>query len=777
MEQSQESEDLRYVGRPITPKSAFAKTVALTKYHSDIVLPDMLYAKFLRSPHAHAKIRKIDTTRAKNLPGVHAIITLEDVPDEYIVEHTTRYVILGNEIQIPGDRKILDRQVRFVGDYVAAVAAVDEETAEKAVKLIEVEYDVLPTIFDPEKALEPDAPKVYLQGNVFNGSPEKPTLTFVKGDAISAFEKADLVIEKKYSSKFQCPTPMEPRCCIASWEGNFLTLWDTIQEPYVLRKTMSKVFGLPEENVRIDASVSGGGFGGRAYPGPHEFLLAVLSKKTGRPVKVWFSRREETICCQLRPETRSFVKAGFKNDGTLVAFQTKFILNVGAWNPFDFGVPQHVARIATLLYGKCPNIQTDIFVVYTNLPIGGGWRSFGSAEANFAVDQTMDEAASKLSIDPIEIRKLNHVTPGTDLAPMFPGLKMSSVGLDACLDRGAREIGWKDRRRTAASVKSTRDQVVRGVGVAIGSHSGGIRRPPATAKLEFNRQGKVLLRIGTPDIGTEQATTQSQIAAETLGIPPDDITVQQALTEDDVEDSGIIGSRSTASVGWANVRACKAARKTLLANASEMLQESAKGLQVDGRTIISKKSGRKVTVAEVCSYAHDKGEGIQAEGLFKENCEGALGFAAGFAEVEVDKLTGRVKVLRYISVQDAGKVVNPLILEGQMQGAVTQGLGYAMSEQLVFDPKTGTVLNPSFIEYRVPTMLDLPELKCIAIDGFEPLGVYGAKGGGEVSITAVAPAICNAVANALGARSYEIPLTPPVVQSISSTVEFSEKEP
>lgn len=737
--------------------------MARTKYHSDMVLPGMLYARFLRSPYAHAIIKGIDVSRAKLLPGVHAVVTYEDVPDEFITEHATKYVIIGNVVKIPGDRKILDQRLRFVGDYVAGVAAEDEQTAEKALGLIEVEYDELTPVFDPEEALKPSSPKLYEAGNVFNGSPEKPTLTFAKGDVKRGFEVADLVIERKYASHFQVAMPMESRCCVAEWEGDFLTMWVTLQEPYVARRIMSRVFGLPLQNVRVNASVFGGGYGSRALPQPVEFMAAMMAKMSGRPVKARLSRREEPISNHNRPETITFVKAGFKKDGTLTALDTRIIMNVGAWNPTEVGVPQHMARVATLLYARCPNISCQILVVYTNLPVGCGWRSFGSAEAIFPIEEMMDEAAGKLMIDPIELRKKNHVRTGDNLAPMFPSLNMSSVGLDTCMERGAREIGWYQRMKRGSSSErdiSLRGDKAVGIGFSMGSHSGGIRRPPSNAMIEFDHQGKATLKIGTPDIGTEQATTQSQLAAETLGISVDDITVLQADTVHDVEDAGILGSRSTSSMGWATVRACRAAKRMLLEKASQMLAESVDQLDVKEGVVISKATRRSVPVPAVCSKAKEEGSKIEGRGLFTDNCEGVLGFAVGFAKVEVDLRTGKVTVLKYVNFQDAGKVVNPSILEVQMQGSVIQGLGYALDEELVYDRKTGTVLNPTFLEYHVPTFLDIPELKCVAIDGFEPLGVYGAKGAAEVGITPVAPAICNAVADALGVRSYTIPLTP-----------------
>lgn len=762
------SERLFTVGKSVAPIYGFEKAAGLLRFPADINLPNMLWMKILRSPHAHAKIIDVDATAAKKIPGVAAIVTHRDVPR----------VLFGpyqNEIYP------LDEEVRFVGDTVAAVAAEDWNIAEEATRAIRVTYQVLPAIHDPESGAKSDAPGAVLKfpesrdlrpgdirpdqlgtaGNVIGLKDGGPTVVNERGDVEHGLAQSDVVVERIFRQSEVNAVSHEPRACVAVYENGQCTLWCSVQDPYRLQDSVARVLNLPMEAVRVVATNLGGAFGVKVT-GRFAVLCALLARTTGRPVKIWFSREEESLDSHNRSALIHYVKAGANKDGSLTALKVRTFLDNGYW-PYG-GLGQNIAfAICTRpidLYHRCPNVKWEVFAVRTNRPSTGPYRGRADAESHFPIESVMDELAHGIDMDPIEFRLKNRLREGDDLCSA-PKKIVSTVWVEEAARKGAETIGWERRSSLSLSSRGARK---RGMGMALVIHSCG-SNPAGTSEAEvtIDCEGKIALFSGTPDQGSEQQTTLRQMVAEVFGVGLDDVQGANADTATCPYDSGPFSSRTVYATGIAVTRAAQEARGKLLERASALLGEAVDNLEVGKKSIWARsRASTRVTLGDLAKLA---GGSVGAKGIHngKEDHLFAYGFAAAFAEVEVDVETGAVKVVRLVSSHDVGRAINPMIVEGQISGGAVQGLGYALSEGFYFDPRTGTALNQWFLDLRTPSILDTPDVEPVIVELGEPTHPFGAKGCSEISYVGVAPAIANAICHATGARVTELPMTPDVV--------------
>jgi len=759
------SGELFTVGKSVAPVYGIEKATGEMRFPADVNLPNMLWMKILRSPHAHAKIAAIDVNEALKMPGVAAALTHEDVPK----------ILFGpyqNEIYP------LDEELRFVGDTVAAVAAEDWNIAEQAIRAIRVTYESLPAILDAEAGAAPGAPDAVVHyperheikpgdirpdqlaifGNIVGLKEGGPTVVNQRGDVERGFAESDVVVERVFRQSEVNAVSHEPRACVAVYENDRCTLWCSVQDPYRLQNSAARVLGLPMEAVRVVSTNLGGAFGVKVT-GRFAILCALLARKTGRPVKIWFTREEESLDSHNRSALTHYVKAGAKKDGSLTALQVRTFQDNGYW-PFG-GLGQNLAfAICTRpidLYHRCPNVTWEVFVVRTNYPSTGPYRGRADAESHFPIESAMDELAHAIRMDPIEFRLKNRLREGDDLCSA-PGKVVSTVWVEEAARAGAKAIGWERRSAVAAATPGPRK---RGIGMAMVIHSCG-SNPAGTSEAEvvIDRDGRISLYSGTPDQGSEQQTTLRQMVAEIFGVAPDDVHGSNADTSTCPYDSGPFSSRTVYATGIAASRAAEEAKQKVLEQAASLLKRETRDLDVGKNVVwIGSEPSRKLQLSDVVGFA---GGSINGKGIHngKEDRLFAYGFAAAFAEVEVDVGTGEVKVLRLVSAHDVGRAINPMIVEGQILGGAAQGLGYALTEGFCFDPRTGTALNQWFLDLRTPSILDIPDIEPVMVELGEPTHPFGAKGCSEISYVGVAPAVANAVYNAAGIRLTELPMTP-----------------
>ncbi len=739
------------VGKTVARLEGLAKVTASTLYGVDLKFPGMLYARILRSPYAHARVVKIDTSAASALPGVRAVLTLDDSPP---VNYNAVYSGLSDKFvkHLVQDQRVFDEVVRYVGEAVAAVAADDPLTAERALDLIEVEYEPLPEVFDPESALAPGAPTLHPHSpdNIV-GRP----IVFQMGDLDKGFAEADLVLEDRYTTPRHQGTPMEPHVCVASWDPmGKLTVWTSTQIPFRVRFVLARVLGISEGRIRVIMPEIGGGFGAKQEVSI-EPICALLAKKAGRPVKLELNRTEEFAYTTTRHGAIMDLKMGARKDGTLTAMDGRLILDTGAYVAHGMGVATLASISFTGIY-RCPNLRYEAKVVYTNLPISGALRGFGQFQVLFPVESTMDMLADKLGLDPLEIRLKNHIQVGEpDPRTRFI---IESCGLDECISEGARRIGWQEKRQSHGE-----GTVRRGVGMACIMDVSGAKPflpEQSAAIIKCNEDGSVTLLTGVADSGQGIRTTLAQIVAEELQIGAEQVHVTAGDTEITPFDLGNYASRTTYVAGRAVQEAALVVKRGLTEMASELLEARPEDLVWEGGHIFPKGAPQKaVSVPQVARFAqHTKAVSIMGTASHTPP-HNAPGFQAHFVDIEVDTETGRVKVLKVVAANDVGKAINPQDCEGQIEGGVVQGLGFALGEEMRFD-ESGHPINPRFSEYGVPGPDGLPEIETVLVESIEPSGAFGAKGIGDIVVTAMAPAIANAIYNATGARVRSLPLNP-----------------
>ncbi|HSM58356.1 MAG TPA: xanthine dehydrogenase family protein molybdopterin-binding subunit [Candidatus Sulfomarinibacteraceae bacterium] len=742
--------DFAVIGTSPKRIDGIEKVTGRARYAADVHLPGLLFGKIKRSTVAHANIASIDTSKALALPGVKAVLTHENVPR---VLHAGQPHPRSSSVW--KDQYIFDRRVRFMGEGVAVVAAVSEEIAEEALDLIEVEYDPLPAVFDVEEAMQPDAPQIHgAECNLV-----LPPHIVDWGDVEKGFEEADFIVEGVYSTGRPSPSYMEPNACVCKYElDGRLTIWSSTQCAFMVRGILSEVLDIPIHHVRVIVEHMGGGFGAKQDLFQHEFLCALLAKETGRPVKMEYTRKESFLGGRTRHPTKIWLRQGVKNDGTITARQARYITDTGAYGSHGPGVTRVGAQSLTSLY-RCPNVYAEGICVYTNTPISGAFRGYGVVQSYFALDTQMDEIAEKLGLDPAEYKMQQAVGDG-DLTPSEHTIHGNPLA--SCIRRAIEESNWHEMRR---QTKNQSGRKLRGWGIGTEMHGSsaypGIKEQ-SNAIVKMNEDGSVHLLTGTAGLGTGAHTALSQIAAEELGVRFEDVTVTHGDTDVVPFDIGAYASRTTFIGGGAVKRAAADLKKQLLELAADKLEAAAEDLVVrQGQVFVRGAPDQAIAVGDVVKG--DEG-GITPRSLVASatyETTKAYSYAAHVVEVEVDTETGQVEVKQVIAVHEIGKAINPIGVEGQIEGGIQQGIGHSLTEDLVIDPETGRALNASFVDYKMPLSMDMPTIKPIILEEApDGDGPFGAKGVGEDPIIAIGPAIGNAVYDALGVRIRELPITP-----------------
>ncbi|HLB12598.1 MAG TPA: xanthine dehydrogenase family protein molybdopterin-binding subunit [Dehalococcoidia bacterium] len=747
--------ELSVVGKALARVDGVRKATAQFTYGTDFKLPGMLYGKVLRSPYPHARILSIDTSQAEALPGVKAVVTGKDSPE----------ALYGSRIN---DLPPLARdKVRYIGEPVAAVAAVDERTAAKALGLVQVEYQELPAVFDPRAAMQPGAPIVHenlgsYQRNAAQCYPVPGTniLNHMKvrhGDVEAGFAQADFIFEDSFTTQAQQHCCIEPHAavCQVGLEGK-ATVWTSTQNPYKVRSETAAALGIPASRARVIATQAGGGFGGksRARVEAHGVLLA---RKSGRPVKIVMTRHEVFTATTTRHPSHIRIKTGVKADGTLVAREVEVILDGGAYGEAGEIVSWEVGQGAAGPY-RIPHVKVDAYEIYTNKVPAGAMRGFGWPQIMWASESQMDVIAQKLGLDPLEIRLRNAVEEGSISAT---GEVLHSVGLVECLRKAAEAIGWDEDRPP-----------YRGRGIACVTK---ISVPflGSSAFVKINEDGRIGLLTSATDIGQGSDTVLAQICAEEMGVGLSDVEVAVPDTDTTPPDMGVIASRITFHVGNAIRLAAADARSQVLALAADMLEASAEDLEIaEGKVFVRGSPERALALAQVATAAYyQKGGPILGRGSFldedlvptdRETGQSPkpspyIKYGATAVEVEVDPETGMVKVTKMASAHDCGRAINPLLLNGQIEGGAATGLGFALWEEMVFDG--GRITNPSFMDYRIPSTVEVPAIHPIIVEAPHKAGPFGAKGAGEASTIGVAGAVGNAIYDAVQVRIVDLPLT------------------
>jgi len=748
----------KVVGKNVRKVDGLSLACGRPKFTLDMDVPGALVGRILRSPHAHAEIVRIDTSEAEALPGVVCILhhgNVERIP----------YTSAGQGWPEPSpyDNFLFDRKVRFVGDRVAAVAAETEEAAEEALKLIKVEYKVLPAVFSPEEALAEGAPVIHDEEDaegIYDAQHNVAAAVDIPvGDIERGFAESDVIVD-----------PLEPHCTVAYFdEDGRLVIRTSTQVPFHVRRIVARAVGLPMERIRVVKPRIGGGFGTK-----QEIILedvaAALALRCGRPVKLSYTREEEFVCARTRHPMRVRVKLGAKRDGTLHAIEMEATSNTGAYGAHSLTVLSNTGSKTLPLYNKAPHLWFHGQAVYTNLPVAGAYRGYGATQGYFALEVAMDELAERLGVDPIELRLKNHIRAG-ETSPIFEKIGegregkpqiVRSCALEECLKVGAERIGWAEKR----GKKRREGRWVYGVGMSCSMQGSGITGiDMAAATIVMNENGSFRLLVGATDIGTGSDTILAQIAAEVLGVPVERFFVYSSDTDFTPFDVGAYASSTTYVSGTAVLKAAEEVRRQILEVAAGMLEEPPQDLELAGEQVVSKKTGKSVTLSEVghrATYVVDQHQ-IAATASFVP-LESPPPFAAFFAEVAVDTETGLVRVEKFVAAVDCGVAIHPKLAEGQMEGAVVQGIGHALTEELRFSPK-GRCVNANLFDYKIPCALDVPDIDVVLVPSEEPSGPMGAKSIAEVGINGPLPAISNAIYDAVGVRLRRAPFTPERVLS------------
>jgi CO/xanthine dehydrogenase Mo-binding subunit/CO/xanthine dehydrogenase FAD-binding subunit len=736
------------VGKDVPRTDAVPKVTGAAQYVADLSFPGMLHAAVLRSPHPNARITALDTSAAEALPGVKAVVTGADTakrkwgafrPDLYPLA-------IG--------------RVRYVGDEIAAVAAIDAATARAAVDRIAVQYEVLPAVLSLDAALAEGAPLVHddAAGNVAH------QFSFERGDVDAGFKAADVVVEGTWESVRQWHTALETIGCVAAWASGRVTMWCNTQTPFLARGRYATALGVPESQVRVIQTEVGGGFGGKSGDDNASVICALLARKSGRPVKLIHTREEEFLASHPRMPMRYWVRLGFKRDGHVVAKEIRMWADNGAYT----GKSQAILGAATVRHDalyKYPVARATSTLVYTNLVPTGAFRGFGNPSADWAVEQAWDLAAEKLGIDILDLLRMNAMEPGGRSPHNH---KITSCELRQCIDRAADMIGWRAKHK--AKKPNT------GFGIGCSVHVNGRRSfgdwDGSSAIVRVNEDGRATVITGEGEIGQGNLTVLRQIAAEALGLAYEEVDITRPDTDVQPHSLGALASRLTYVAGNAVRNAAEAARGQLIAAAAAQMK-----LAPDELTIIDGQIGprhgsetqfKPVGAVVRANIYQPGGQPIIGVGSFDNPSEfpdhsrygnesGAYNFAAQAAEVEVDPGTGQVTLLEVACAVDCGTVIHPAAAEGQVQGAVTQGIGLALTEY--FDWWNGAPTDPQLKDYPLPGAATMPRLHVAFADSYEPSGPYGAKGLGEIGLDAVPAAIANAIADAVGVRIANLPIT------------------
>ena len=720
------------------------------RYVGDLTLPKMLYGKILRSPYPHARIVHIDINNAKKLPGVKAIITGKD----------TLGIKYGISPELADEYPLAIDKVRYIGDEVAAVAAIDEDIAEEALDLIDVEYELLPAVFDPEEALKKDAPNIHDHAKNNIGVMTEINI----GDIDKGFGESYYIRDDRFINQTVTHCSIEPHAALANFDSSGkLTIWSSTQSPYIINEGLAATLALPKSNIRVIKPHVGGAFGGKIEFFATDFCASFLSQKAGRPVKIIYTREEVFNTTHGRHSVIMELKTGVKKDGSLTALKARFIADGGAYNGNNGVFITYLNGFFLTLPYRVNNMEYRGYRVYTNKPVCGSFRGYGALSPRFAFESQLDIIANEIGMDPVDLRLKNAIQVNEKLPNNF---KITSCGFEECIKKACDDISWKE-------IWSKLERG-RGIGIAGGSYvAGGLCYPTKTsaAFIKVHNDGAITLLTGASEIGQGSDTILCQIVAEELGLTIADIRIQSGDTEITPVDPGTFWT--TFLAGNAVKSAAADVKKQLLCLASERLEANVEDLEIRDKKVYVKGCPEiGLSVAEIVSASIQSPEGnpILGKGYYsldlvppnlatgEGNLSVAYNFGCTIAELGVDLETGKVKVDKVISAIDCGKAINPMAVEGQIEGCIASGLGYALWENLY--RTEGQTLNPSFLEYKIPTSLDIPRTKTIIVESIDPNGPFGAKEAGQISHVSIAPAIANAVYNAVGVRIKELPITP-----------------
>jgi xanthine dehydrogenase YagR molybdenum-binding subunit len=725
------------VGRALPRVDAYERLSGSAVYPSDVILPGMLYAAVLRCPHPHAMVKRIDVAKAENMAGVHAVIH-DGTPGVQIPWYN------GPEGPIS---RLFDPHCRYEGDEVAAVVAETPYQARDALDAIEVEYEVLSFAVDEEQALASDAPKIWESGNVA-GEPQ----SYERGDIARGFDEADAVLDESYWTPCELHLPMELHGCVARWDGSNLTVWESLQGVYGTQGMLSRVFELPLASVRVIGHYVGGGFGSKLWSGKLTPIAALLAKRTARPVKLFLNREETFLCMGNRPANRMRLKAGVKKDGTLTALEMEGSGSGGAYN---FNGTVLLDWQTRDLY-RCDNVKTTNRSYFINAGEQRPMRAPGHPQNSWALEQMLDALAEKIGMDPVELRLKNITT----VSQARGGIPYTSTGFKECLEQGAEAFGWAEARKRPRGDGA----IVRGVGVAGCTWVAGAGGPPSTVIVKYYEDGSVLLNMGASDIGTGTKTVMAMVVAEELGVPLESIRIEHADTGTTQYASASGGSKTVPTESPAVRAAAVDCKNQLLLMASAQLETTVDDLVLEAGTVRSKSAPDKsVAVREIGEFRSRRV--VVGTGYRGPNPEGkaTCPFAAQFCEVEVNKRTGEVRLLRFLAAHDSGRVMNRATYDNQVYGGIAMGIGFGMMERRVLDKRrTGKICNANLHAYKIPTALDVPEKIVslpIELEDTE-CNSTGAKGLGEPVTIPTAAAIANAVFHATGVRVTEAPINP-----------------
>src|SRR5437016_6259858 len=796
--------DFSIIGKPIAMVDAAGKTTGAGKYTDDLSLPGMLVGKILHSPHPHARIKRIDTNRAEQLPGVVAVVVGPDAPNPYGI------LPVGHD-----EHALAIDKVRYVGDNVACVAAEDEATAERALELIDVEYELLPAYFDPEEAMKAERDLIH------DNKPHNVEKDYhhVFGDPQKGFAEADHVGEARFIANEVTHAALEPHSTLASFDldphtGQLgrLTVWSSTQVPYYLQHKLALVLEMPMSQIRVIKPLVGGGFGGKSEVIPLEIIAAIAARKAQAPVKITYTREEVFWAHRGRPRTIIDLKTGVKKDGRITAVKARVVQDGGAYCSYGVVTILYSGALLGALY-DIPNIQYDGYRVLTNKPACGAMRGHGTVNVRFAFESQLDELAAKINLDPAEIRQRNLLQPP---CVTVNGLRVQSYGLPECIEKTIERSKWKQRKGNMPRG--------RGLGIACSHYVSGAANsiirsdmPHSTVNIKIDRDGGVVVYTGASEIGQGSDTMTAQIAAEALGCSLSRVKVVAADTDLTPIDIGSYSSRVTFMAGNATLRAAEEVKKQIASAAARKMNCSPEELIFRDDTVYRKDAGVEAGLrpagrgeapsphgqASVSGRVEGqilrgslqqkrKEEGPKDSTTFEEAVVAAIDFhgaltgtgsyapppearggkhkgagvgpspaysySAQVAEVSVDEDTGEVTVHKVWAAHDCGRALNPVSVEGQIIGSVWMGMGQALTEEMVW--KDGLLMNPGLLEYRSPSSVESPEVEPIIVESIDPEGPFGAKECSEGSLAATIPAIANAIYDAVGIRLHEAPFTP-----------------
>ncbi len=741
------------IGKRLPRIDAREKVTGKALYTDDISMPGMLCGMILRSPFAHARIVRIDTKKAMKLPGVKAVVTGEDTAK-------VKYGIISRSAKYMDEYPLAVDKVRFIGEEVAAVAALDPDVALEALDLITVEYEELPAVFTPEEAMKPGAPQIHdhAPGNISR------EFHINEGDVEKGFLACDLVREDTFTTQSAIHAYMEPRSALASWDlSGKLTLYTSTQTPYYVQQHLGLTLGMNPDNIRVIKPFVGGAFGGKSDGlSAVEFCAALLSKHAGRPVKLVCSRDEEFAAARRKHPTEITMKTGVKKDGTIIARQCRATLDGGAYCSLGPLTTVLIGTFQTLPF-LFKNFKYDGYRIYTNKPPCGAMRGHGGPQVHFAQDVQLDMIAEELGLDPLAMAIRNGLKTGDRSAA---GFNIVSSGFRECLEKVSTETRWHEKRQ--ARDKGTKKAY--GIGLGCGGF-------PSGAGFYFNRTtsahssviikagegGGLSLLTGASDIGQGSDSVLTQIVAEVLGLKPEDIHLTSADTEITPPDMGTYSSRVTVAAGNAALNAANSAKEEIFQVVAEELEANPEDLMAkDGKVFVEGSPDISISFSDAVKRFQTKNNGapLVVRGSYSspDKLSPTYSFGAYVCEVEVDLRTGEVRVLRMTVAHDCGQPLNPMSVEGQIEGCISMGMGYALFEQLSFDG--GQTLNPSFLGYAIPTANQMPHIHITHIITEDPRGPFGAKETGEGSLDPTTPAIANAIYNATGIRIVDLPITP-----------------